>query len=173
MNSSIFIPKTINVGYQNREGTYTGKLAYVIYTDEKGKLRKENSWNSWRDKTIEPSVFDNIPTEGFVLNKKVGDYDSGWNHRHAYCRIYDPRGFEFEITFENLLYILENTNSIVGKGLEGLFVKSQCKDPGMAGYEVVVNKQLLRDAHDVIKQFQAMKPDLEVTNEGYKLTHKC
>lgn len=122
MKSSIFIPKKINVGYQNRQGTYTGKLAYVIYTDEKGKLRKENSWNSWRDITIEPDVFDNTPTEGFVLNKKVGDYDSGWNHRHAYCRIYDPRGFEFEITFENLLYILENTNSIVGKGLEGLFV---------------------------------------------------
>ena len=122
LKSSIFIPKTINVGYQNRSGTYTGKLAYVIYTDEKGKLRKENSWNSWRDKTIEPDVFENVPTEGFVLNKKVGDYDSGWNHRHAYCRIYDPRGFEFEITFENLLYILENTNSIVGKGLEGLFV---------------------------------------------------
>lgn len=122
LKSSIFIPKKINVGYQNRQGTYTGKLAYVIYTDEKGKLRKENSWNSWRDITIEPDVFDNSPTEGFVLNKKVGDYDSGWNHRHAYCRIYDPRGFEFEITFENLLYILENTNSIVGKGLEGLFV---------------------------------------------------
>lgn len=31
--------------------------------------------------------------------------------------------------------------------------KSQCKDPGMAGYEVTVSKQLLRDAHDVIKQF--------------------
>lgn len=55
--------------------------------------------------------------------------------------------------------------------------KSQCKDPGMAGYEVVVNKQLLRDAHDVIKQFQAMKPDLEITSEGlvlsYKMIHKC
>ena len=32
---SIFIPNKINVGYQNREGTYTGKLAYVIYI---GKL---------------------------------------------------------------------------------------------------------------------------------------
>lgn len=31
--------------------------------------------------------------------------------------------------------------------------KSLCKDPGMAGYEVTVNKQLLRDAHDVIAQF--------------------
>lgn len=122
MKSSIFIPKTINVGYQNRSDTYTGKLAYVIYYDEKGKLRKEASWNSWRDEKIPNEEFDNVPTSGFVLNKKVGDYDSGWNHRHAYCRIYDPRNFEFEITIENLLYILENANSIKGKGLEGEFV---------------------------------------------------
>ena len=39
MKSNIFIPKAINVGYQNRSSTYTGKLAYVIYYDEKGKLR--------------------------------------------------------------------------------------------------------------------------------------
>lgn len=57
-----------------------------------------------------------------MLNKKVGDYNSGWNHRHAYVRIYDPRNFEFEITIENLLYILENTSAIKGKGLEGDFV---------------------------------------------------
>lgn len=122
MASNIFIPKTINVGFQTRSGTYTGKLAYVIYYDEKGKLRKEASWDGWRDKNIEPKMFDNIPTSGFVLNKKVGDYVSDWNHRQAYCRVYDPRDFEFEITIENLLYILENANSIKGKGLEGEFV---------------------------------------------------
>ena len=122
MKNNIFVPRTITVGYQNRSGTYTGKLAYIIYTDEKGVLRKEGSWNSWRDKTIEPNTFDNEPTSGFVLNKKVGDTCSHWNFRQAYCRVYDPRGFEFEITIENLLYILENTNSIVGKGLEGEFV---------------------------------------------------
>ena len=94
----------------------------MIYYDEKGKLRKETSWNGWRDEKIEPQEFDNEPTSGFVLNKKVGDYDSGWNHRHAYVRIYDPRNFEFEITIENLLYILENTSAIKGKGLEGDFV---------------------------------------------------
>ena len=122
MKSSIFIPKKINVGYQNRSGTYTGKLAYVIYYDEKGKLRKEASWNSWRDEKIPNDEFENVPTSGFVLNKKVGDYSSGWDHRQAYCRVYDPRNFEFEITIENLLYILENANSIKGKGLEGEFV---------------------------------------------------
>ena len=122
MKSNIFVPKTINVGYQNRSGTYTGKLAYIIYYDEKGKLRKETSWNSWRDEDIPNEEFDNAPTSGFVLNKKVGDYSSGWDHRQAYCRVYDPRNFEFEITIENLLYILENANSIKGKGLEGEFV---------------------------------------------------
>lgn len=120
--NTIFVPKIINVGYQNRVGTYTGKLAYIIYTDEKGTIRKKASWDSWRDNDIEPDTFDNTPISGFVLNKKVGDTCSHWNFRQAYCRVYDPRGFEFEITIENLLYILENTNSIVGKGLEGEFV---------------------------------------------------
>ena len=122
MNDTIFIPPKINVGYQNRNDTYTKKLAYIIYFDEKGKLRKETSWNSWRDKNIPNDVYENVPTEGFVLNKKVGDYCCDWNHRQAYIRVYDPRDFEFEITIENLLYILENTSSIKGKGLEGKFV---------------------------------------------------
>lgn len=124
MKSSIFIPKTINVGYQNRSDTYTGKLAYVIYYDEKGRLRKEASWNSWRDEKIPNEEFDNVPTSGFVLNRRAGGVEEswGWNARKTYCRIYDPRNFEFEITIENLLYILENANSIKGKGLEGEFV---------------------------------------------------
>lgn len=37
MKSAIYIPKKINVGYRERQDTYTGKLAYVIYWDEKGK----------------------------------------------------------------------------------------------------------------------------------------
>jgi hypothetical protein len=122
VNNNIFVPEKINVGFRNRNDTYTKKLAYVIYYDQKGVLRKENSWNSWRDKTIEPKEFQNTPTSGFVLNKKAGGYSTGWNHRQTYCRVYDPRDFEFEITIENLLYILENTSSIIGKGLEGEFV---------------------------------------------------
>ena len=122
MNSTIFLPKTIKVGYQERKDTYTGQLAYIIYYDQKNKLRKETSWNSWRDDKIEPQEFSNEPTSGFVLNKKVGDYSNGWDHRKSYCRVFDPRNFKFEITIENLLYILENANSIKGKGLEGDFV---------------------------------------------------
>jgi hypothetical protein len=118
-----FIPKKIKVGYQEREDTYSGKLSYIIYYDDKGTLRKETSWQSWRDERITPDDIDNVPTSGFVLNKEAGGRGySSWDTRKTYCRVYDPRGFEFEIDIANLLYILENTNSIVGKGLEGEFV---------------------------------------------------
>lgn len=121
-NNKLNIAKTLKVGFNKRNDTYTGMLAYVIYYDEKGVLRKETSWESWRDKSIEAQEFPNEPTSGFVLNKKVGDYKSDWNHRMAHIRVYDPRGFEFEISVENLLYILQECTSTKGKGLEGEFV---------------------------------------------------
>jgi len=74
------------------------------------------------DESLKPIEFDNVPTEGFVLNKKVGGYSNGWDHRATYCRVYDPRGFEFEINVPNLLFILQECNAMKGKGLEGSFV---------------------------------------------------
>jgi hypothetical protein len=75
--SKMFIPTKIKVGYQERSGTYTGKLAYVIYFDNKGKLRKEASWEGWRDKKIDPIEFTNVPTSEFVLNKGYVDRMDG------------------------------------------------------------------------------------------------
>ena len=142
--TNLYIPKKCKVGLQRREGTYTGKLGYIIYHD--GKVwRKETSWEGWRHKEgqkfaywnsvnrerieeeltgVEPIEFENVPIEGFVLNKKAGGYSSGWNHRQTYCRVYDPRGWEFEITIPNLLYILQECSAYKGKGLEGEFVYS-------------------------------------------------
>jgi len=126
MKTKLFIPEKIKVGYQKREGTYTKKLAYVIYYDNKGVLRKETSWQSWRDKKIPADDFENKPIEGFVLNKGVGGTREsyGWNARNEYIRVYDPRGFEFEISVANLLFILQEATSTRGKGLEGEFVYS-------------------------------------------------
>lgn len=121
---TMFIPRKIKVGFQKRTDTYTKQLAYVIYYDNNGTLRKERSWETWRNKNIEPKEFDNTPIEGFVLNKKVGGYKSDWNFRNAYVRVYDPRGFEFEISVDNLLFILSCGGCSPGKGLEGKFVYS-------------------------------------------------
>lgn len=159
MNTNIFVPKKINVGFQNRKDTYSGKLAYVIYFDEKGKLRKETSWNNWRDENIPNEIYDNEPTEGFVLNKKVGGVEEcwGWDPRKTYTRVYDPRGFEFEITVPNLLWILENCNCIKGKGLEGEFVygwdgKELLLVPvDSADYKEIERKNKIFHSNDFIK----------------------
>lgn len=126
MKTQLYIPKKINVGYQERYGTYTGKLAFIIYWDDKGVLRKQTSWESWRDQNIDNTEIENVPTEGFVLNKGVGGQREswGWNARNEYIRVYDPRGFEFEISVANLLFILQECTSTKGKGLEGEFVYS-------------------------------------------------
>lgn len=124
MQDHMNIPKQLHVGFQNRNDTYTGKLGYVIYTDEKGKRRKEGSWEGWRSKSIDPLDVENVPTSGFVLNRKAGGVGSGWgwNDRVEKVRVYDPRDFEFEISIPNLLFILSECNAIKGKGLEGEFV---------------------------------------------------
>jgi hypothetical protein len=109
MKSNLFIPKKLLIGFQERTDTFTGKLAYVIYYDEKNKLRKEGSWNSWRDRDIETLEVDNSPTTGFTLNKGFTRY-SDWGSGRAVIRIWDPRDFEFEIALDNLVGILMHSN---------------------------------------------------------------
>lgn len=160
MRANLFIPDKINVGFQNRSDTYTKKLAYVIYYDEKGILRKEKSWESWRDKNIPNEEYDNVPTSGFVLNRKAGGHKSGWDYRQSYIRVYDPRGFEFEITVENLLYILENCNSIKGKGLEGEFIYS------WNGTELVLLPVDSSDYHEIKAYNEKVVNAEKITNKS-------
>lgn len=128
--AKLFIPQKCRVGFQHRKDTFTGKLAYVIYYDSLGKIRKEKSWKGWcwlpgterkvydhetREHVpvegIEPWDFENEPTSGFVLNKGIQRYN--WSHfgsGRSMIRIYDPRGIEFEITPENLIGLLMHTD---------------------------------------------------------------
>lgn len=122
--STLYIPSDLDVGYKERNDTYTGKLAYVVYYDEKGVRRKEKSWKGWCSKFI--GKMKNEPMSGFVLNRGVGGARQswGWNARNEYIRVFDPRGWEIEITVANLLFILQECTSVKGKGLEGEFVYS-------------------------------------------------
>lgn len=95
----LFIPSKIRVGYVKRDDTYTNRLAYVIYYDSKGKLRKETSFEQWRDKKIRVDEFENKPHSGFVINKGVKRYGH-WGSGRSMIRIYDDRGIEFEITIK-------------------------------------------------------------------------
>lgn len=105
----LYIPKTIKVGFQERNDTYTSKLGYVIYYDGKGVLRKETSWNSWRDNKIEPIESPNEPAR-FLINKRIKRYADWFGSDKEKVRIYDHRDFEFEISIANLIEILQHSD---------------------------------------------------------------
>ena len=123
---TLIIPEKIFVGFQERANTYSGKLAYVIYKDHKGVLRKKESWEKWCSNEMDKQELDNVPMSGFVLNRDVGGVrrSYGWDQRMEKVRVYDPRGFEIEITIPNMLFIFQECSSIKGKGIEGEFVYS-------------------------------------------------
>jgi hypothetical protein len=166
----LFIPDKIKVGFQGRAGTYTGKLAYVIYYDKNNVLRKETSWQNWRDKKYNPLDFDNVPTSGFVLNKGVGGarQSYGWNTRNEYIRVYDPRDFEFEISVSNLLFILRECDCSKGKGLEGEFVYA------WDGKELVLlpTNSIDYTASKEYSNLQDKKIKKKELVHGYTYTHK-
>ncbi len=110
MAAQLYIPKKIRVGFQNRSDTFTGKLAYVIYYDEKNKLRKETSWNSWRDDKIEPVEFDNVPMNGFIFNKGIQRSREWFGNGRSVFRVYAPYDFEFEINTHNLINLLMHSD---------------------------------------------------------------
>lgn len=119
---SIFIAPKIKIGFQKRDDCFTGKLAYISYFDEKGKFRKEVSWEGWRSKDIPVEEYDNKPISGFTLNKDVKRYSGDWfSSKRTLIRVHDPRGFEFEVTTENLIAILMHTDCL-RRGLIGEFV---------------------------------------------------
>lgn len=105
----MFIPKRIKVGFQKRTDTFTGKLSYIIYYDEKNKLRKEASWNTWKDDSIETVEFDNVPQAGYIFNKGIVR-DGYWGSGRSVIRVYDSRDFEFEISVDNLMGLLMHSD---------------------------------------------------------------
>lgn len=110
LSTKLFIPKTIMVGFRERADTFTGKLAYVIYFDETNVLRKQKSWDCWRNKSIEPITYENTPKSGFILNKGVQRSNRWANSGRSVIRVYDSRDFEFEISIDNLLGIISHSD---------------------------------------------------------------
>jgi len=113
---SYYIPKKLKIGFQqNRKDTLDGKLAYVIYYDDHGKLRKERSWNTWRHDEVEPLEVDNEPFEGLCLSKGHTRYYYNYYSRggkSVNIRVFDPRGWEFEISPSCLVDLLAHTDCI-------------------------------------------------------------
>lgn len=176
--TTLFIPKKVKVGFQKRADTYTEMLGYVIPLGEKGEYRKMVSWEGWRDKTIEPLEFDNVPTANFVLNKGVQRYGYWRGSGRSVVRIYDTRNFEFEITVDNLLFILMHADvskrdiqveCVYAWDKDKLFLiptNSQEYQESMGYTEKQYNKV---SARDLVKgaRYRTKKDDTELIYLGY------
>lgn len=96
--------------------------------------------------------------EGFIVNRSVGGGKVGWNYRQAYCRIWDPRGFEIEIGIDNFLWILDYCDSLAGKKIIGKCVYS------WIGTELVllpINTEEYRISSEIMKKREVITKDLK------------
>ena len=120
-NFTINLPEKLYCGFQQRT-TDNLPLAYMVpATSGSAFDKKKESITKWSNQTtynpvskkyetvsgLEPATFDNEPSYGFKLSKSV-TRNSYWGSKNIVVRIEDPRGFELEITINNLLKLMEN-----------------------------------------------------------------
>lgn len=102
-----YIPDNIVVGYKTTKTENNPRLAYITYKDELGKLKFETSWNKWRDVKVPEENYDNDIIKSLKVVDTAGGYKSGWNYRQEYIQLSDNRGFMFQITTDNFLWLLD------------------------------------------------------------------
>lgn len=90
-------------------------LGFATYIDETSAFTKrKKTVDGWRDKTIETKIISNVPITGFKIIDSVSRHSTS----NKLFRIYDPRGFELEITAENLFKIIESHTIVKGDIIE-------------------------------------------------------
>jgi hypothetical protein len=93
---------------------YYQKYSFIVFKEGK-KIRKEYSWNQWRQKEIEPLDILNIPTSGFVLEKQYQRSRDWFGSGRSVWQVKHPQGFIFEITSNNLDAIISNCDIVKGE----------------------------------------------------------
>lgn len=109
------VPEKLKVGFQKRNDTFDGQLSFITYYDQKNVLKKEKSWTSWIDSSILPIELENTPTTGFIVNKSINRGNYSFGGGRDVVRIYDPRGFEFEVSTGNYVGLSEYIDIIKGE----------------------------------------------------------
>lgn len=113
-NRTIKIPTKVYVGFQNRPSSDDVPLGFMTPWGEdeaaKKRIATVNNWARGYGNTtpIEPVTLNNIPMTGFRISRAVRR-SGGWGSSNAtFVRVEDPRGFELEISVQNLLMLMDN-----------------------------------------------------------------
>lgn len=86
----------------------------VPYEQTKASEKRRATVDGWRQKDIEPRILDNTPQRGFKLMQVVSRYSTS----NKLFRVLDPRGFELEISADNLLDIATVSTIVKGEIIE-------------------------------------------------------
>ena len=86
----------------------------VPYDTTKASKKRQETVDRWRQKDIEPRVLENKPTRGFKLLQVVSRHSTS----NKLFRVVDPRGFELEISADNLLDIALASTIVKGEIIE-------------------------------------------------------
>lgn len=120
MSISIKIPEKHYLGMIKREGDEL-PLGFLTPwgTDAAAKKRMQtvDNWanHSYRAQVAIPSqIVNNVPLAGFKLADTIRRY-AEWGRGNVVWRIEDPRGFELEITNNNLMQIMISTAIVNGE----------------------------------------------------------
>lgn len=117
----LYIPKKLKIGFQEREDSFDGKLSFITYYDNNGKISNETRWNRWCDSGISNLEIDNIPFKNATLNKNISHAGYRYGTGRTAIRIYDSRGFEYEIDIDNFMGIAQEYSVVKGE-ISGEFV---------------------------------------------------
>lgn len=110
------------VGFQKNRYNSTDDqrlLGFATYVEDNAKFQKrKETVDKWSDNDIKPIYIENKPLHGF----KIVDTVSRWSTNNKLFRVLDPRGFEFEITAENLFDIIQNAGVVKGMITEAMLL---------------------------------------------------
>lgn len=111
----LYIPKKLKIGFQERKDSFDGKLSFITYYDNNGKISNETRWNRWCDGGISNLEIDNIPFKNATLNKNISHAGYRYGTGRTAIRIYDSRGFEYEIDIDNFMGIAQEYSVVKGE----------------------------------------------------------
>lgn len=101
--------KSLKVGFQNRKDTFTGKLGFII-SDDENKPIDTTAFKRWCDANLGFMNIENKYETGFLINKNINRQSTFSNSKNI--RVFHPKGFEFEVAVENLIYLIANANIV-------------------------------------------------------------
>ena len=115
------VPENLKIKIAKRSDTYTGNLGFINFKKNDKEWKFKGSYDNWENKpTSKEKEFINEPTSGFVINSNVGGRGSYYSDygREMKIRVWDPRGWEIEITLDNFFEIILPLGVTAGKGIE-------------------------------------------------------